>query len=259
MTAPRAARRDWTGPVRAIGLLAVVAALAIALPRLIGAGGGGEVATVPDAGVEGQRVVVWTVSGEGEGAYVAVLATGRKPPVALAVPGEITINLPGQSLGTLAEAAAAGDTGFVEVTIENLLGVRVDATVATALEELPAVMDGLGTLEVAGQPLPPASAAQYLTAPGEDAPPDARFLRWQDVLDGLLGAVAERPEGIGGLPEPLRPVLRSVAESGARPVGLPVVDIGGGLLRPDVDGVDAFVDQRIVRVAVGVERRVEVL
>jgi hypothetical protein len=158
----------------------------------------------------------------------------------LAIPAAITINLPGQNLGTLAEAAAAGDAGLVEVAIENLLGAPVDETMLDPLSSITGTVDDLGGIEVRDRPFSGADVSAYLSEIPADAPVDLAFLRWQDVLEGMIGAAAEEP---GGLPEPIRPLL---VDTDPSLLALPVVDIGGGLLRPNQEELQALVEERFV-------------
>jgi hypothetical protein len=229
----------WIARARFAGLVLVALAVGTVLPQLIDGDETepGRVATDP---AEGQRVVAWALHAEGGRSYLAVLATGEKPSIVLAIPAEVTINLPGQSLGTLADAAAAGDQGLVEVALENLLGAPVDQTLLAPLSSLATMVDEVGGIEVRGRRSTGSDVDAYLTDVSGDAPPDQPFLRWQDVLEGLIRAEVGRP---GALPEPLRPVL---AEQNPSLLALPVVDIGGGLLRPDQDALQPLVQEHLV-------------
>lgn len=258
--AGRRRRVTWARWGRFGALLAVVAAVGMVAPRVVpaiipGATEGTTIAPPPE-----QLVVAWTVRIEEtpDATFVAILASGAKPPVALAVPADVTINVPGQGIGTVGEAAAGGDVGLVAVALENLLGIRVDASVDSPTAELQAALDALGTVEVADQPLGGAQVVQYLTTLEPGALPDERFLRWQDVLDGILQGVAANPGAVAGFPEVLRPVLAAGTPQAADLYALPVVDLGAGLLRPDEKALDELVDDRFVR-PVADEVRVVVL
>jgi hypothetical protein len=235
----RIQRVAWVSRARFVGLLLVAVAVGTVLPQLLVE----ERADEPPearASVRAQQVVAWTLHAEGGQTYVAVFATGEKPAIVLAIPAAITINLPGQNLGTLSEAAAAGDPELVEVAIENLLGAPVDLAMLAPLSSLTAVVDGFGGIEVRDRHLSGASVDAYLSDIPEDASVDLAFLRWQDVLDGVIAAAPEEPDV---LPEPLRPLLANTDPS---LLALPVVDIGGGLLRPDRDGLQAMVTEHFV-------------
>jgi hypothetical protein len=236
--AVRKRRAEWVARARFAGLVLVALAVGTVLPQLID-GDEGDPGGVPTGSVGAQRVVAWALHDEGGDTYLAVLATGEKPPIVLAIPAEVTINLPGQSLGTLADAAAAGDQGLVEVALENLLGAPVDQTVLMPISSLATIVDDLGGIQVRDRRSSGSDVASYLTDVPQDAPPDQPFLRWQDVLEGLIGAPG-RPQA---LPEPLRPAL-----GGASPslLALPVVDIGGGLLRPDQEALQPLVEEHLV-------------
>jgi hypothetical protein len=237
--AARKRRVAWTARARFIGLVLVALAVGTVIPRLLDRDQPGDRSSV--VGSPGsQEVVVWALHAEGGQTYVAVIAAGGKPAIVMAVPAEVTINLPGQNLGTLAEAAASGDASLVEVALENLLGADVDGTVLVPLSSLTEVVDGLGGVDVRGNHDSGAEVESYLTDIPGDAPPDLAFLRWQDVLDGVIGAAPGRPEA---LPELVRSVL-----AGSEPslIALPVVDIGGGLLRPEQDALEPLVAEHFV-------------
>jgi hypothetical protein len=185
-------------------------------------------------------VVAWTLHAEGGETYVAVFAAGGKPAIVLAIPAAVTINLPGQNLGTLAEAASAEDPTLVEVAIENLLGAPVDESVLAPLSSLTAVVDGLGGIEVRDRHSSGADVDTYLSDIPVDAPVDLAFLRWQDVLEGLIAAA---PDNADALPEAVQPMLEDTDPS---LLALPVVDIGGGLLRPDQDNLQPLVSEHFV-------------
>ena len=229
------------------GLVFLAAVVALVAPRVLDRGGGAP-ERAASAPIDGQRVATWVLLADGGRAFLVVFGAGEKPPVAVAVPGEVTINLPGQNLGTLAEAGASGDAGLVQVAVENLLGVRVDATSMTGVSELAATVDGLGGIEVRGDPHSGAEAVAYLTATEAEGPADAAFLRWQDILEGLLPAMAEGDGSPPGVPEPVAQVALAEGTAPAL-VALPVVDLGAGLLRPDPDAVETLVRDRFVPAA----------
>lgn len=251
-TPDRRPRVTWGRWARFGALVAVTAAVGAVAPRVIPA----VIPGSPDGGSAGapppdQLVVAWTVRIEEspDATFVVVLASGAKQPVALAVPAEVTINVPGQGIGTVGEAAAGGDVGLVGVALENLLGVRLDASVDSTTAELQGAVDALGTVEVADQPLTGAQAVQYLTTLEPGALPDERFLRWQDFLDGMLQGLAANPGAVAGFPEVLRPVLAAGTPEPTDLYGLPVVDLGAGLLRPDQKAMTRLVDEHFVRPA----------
>lgn len=264
--ARRRLRRTWGRRVQFLALLGLAALVGTVAPQVTpavlpgGASGapGGTAVSAPE-----QQVVAWTVrppdvtgSNRLVDTFVAVLAAGARPPVAVAVPADITLNVPGQGLGTLGEAAAPATEGPVEVALENLLGVRVDASLRMDPAMLQQAVDAAGGLEVAGQPMDGATVVQYLTVQGRGVLPDEPFLRWQDVLDGLLAAVSARPEVATSFPEPLRSVLQAASAESADLYALPTQDLGDGLLVPDQEGLSQLVDERFVRMPADVVRLV---
>jgi hypothetical protein len=240
--AARKRRATWTSRARFAGLVLVALAVGTVLPQLVGE-------DRPDPGgaltgsVEAQQVASWTLHAEGGPTYIAVFATGGKPSVAVAVPAEVTISLPGQSLGTLADAAASGEDGLVEVALENLLGAPVDNGVLAPLSSVSAVVDGLGGLQVRERSMSGSDVASYLSNVPSEGPVDLAFLRWQDVLEGIIEEAPDSPEA---LPETLAPLLEEEPSSFR---AFPVIDIGGGLLRPDQESAEALVEEHFITAA----------
>ena len=226
----RKRRSTWSDRARFLGLILVALAVGTVLPQLIG-DDEDPTEVVPDASVEAQRVAAWALHEEGGESYVAVFGTGGKPSIALAVPADVTINLPGQSLGTLAEAAATGDELLVEVAIENLIGAPVDGTVLAPLSSIESVIDDLGGVQIRDDSMTGADVGEYLSDIPRDAAVDLPFLHWQDVLEAIIEAAPGRSDA---LPDPIGGFLTEPPDSFR---ALPVIDIGGGLLRPDKEGV----------------------
>jgi hypothetical protein len=227
--------------------LAVAAVIAVVAPRVLPA-----IISPPPAPPgppPEQLVVAWTVRLDEapDHSLVAVMASGGKEPVAVAVPAELTVNVPGQGIGTIGQAASGGNAGLVGITLENTLGVRIDASLVTATSDLQAAIDGLGPIEVADQQITGAQAIEYLTNLDPGALPDEGFLRWQDVLDGIIRSAAARPEAVGAFPAELHPALQAgTPEDPADLYALPVVDLGAGLLRPDTEAVERLVRDRFI-------------
>jgi polyisoprenyl-teichoic acid--peptidoglycan teichoic acid transferase len=239
--------RPWGRHVRFASLVLVATAVGAVAPQVTPTvlrddGSGSPAPVAPE-----QTVVVWSVLDDARGlAFVAVMAAGARPPVTLAVPAEVTINVPGHGLGTVREAAVTGERGLVGVAVENLLGVPVDAVLAMRAEELAAAVDAAGPIVVADQPMDGAAVVAYLTSPEIGDLPDERFLRWQDVLDGLLDATEARPEAATPFPDPLNAVLAASSPERADLLALPVIELGAGLLRPDEDGIGRMVTERFL-------------
>ncbi len=232
----------WSRGARFWGVVVLALVVGTVAPQLIELSTGGGGGSGPGAPPVDQQVVVWSVTGRDGDALLAVLARGRKPPVALALPDQVTINLPGQSLGTIEEAADSGP-GLVEVAVENLLGVPVDRLVSSDADDLALAVDTAGGIDVLDQRMTGGQVVAYLAEPGEDAPVDAVFLRWQDVLDGLLATTGSGTAAAAGLPEPLDVMT---ANASFELTALPVIDIGGGLLRPEPDELEELVAEHFV-------------
>ncbi|MGH2711165.1 MAG: LCP family protein [Actinomycetota bacterium] len=245
----RAKQAVWASRARFLGLLLVAMVVGAVLPQLITGDENAEEET-PTGSVESQRVAAWALHEEGGPTYIAVFATGGKPSIALAVPAEVTINLPGQSLGTLAEAAATGDRELVEVALENLIGAPVDSIVLAPLSSIDQVIDDLGGVEVRDEAMTGAGVGDYLSDIPQDAAVDLPFLHWQDVLEAIIEVAPGSP---GALPDPIGGFLAEEPDSFR---ALPVIDVGGGLLRPDQEGVAKLVSEHFIRVAADAVRLV---
>jgi hypothetical protein len=180
-------------------------------PRLEGAAGS------PGPGAE-QGVVSWTVwDEEREAAFIAVVTSGGDiEPIALGVPGYTMANIPGY--GT----AAVGDVA--------------------------ALVDAVGGIEVGSDALSGKEAVAYLERGNNDdvVSAELQFIRWQEVMGGILSAVDGRPETLVGLPREVAAVVAEAGKRGAEVLELPVEDIGSGLARPDAAALRAIVSQRFV-------------
>ncbi|HVM10868.1 MAG TPA: hypothetical protein VM638_00130, partial [Actinomycetota bacterium] len=126
-----------------------------------------------------QDVLAWTVwTEQPTRAYVAVLATSEDlEPVALTVPGHLIVSIPGRGVGTIGDAAAGGNAELVGTTVSSVLGVEVDETVASSLEELGGIVDALGGIDIGEGRSSGARVVRYLRAKDRDA--DFRAIRWQ--------------------------------------------------------------------------------
>ncbi len=245
----RKRRAALTDRARFAGVLLVALAVGTVLPQLLDEDET-EPGGVTTGSTEEQRVAVWALHAEGGSTYIAVFAKGGKPSVALAVPAEVTINIPGQNLGTLADAAASNDPDLLAVALENLLGAPVDEIQLAPLVSITQVAEALGGLEVRGSRMSGTEVFDYLSEVPTAAAVDQAFLRWQDVLEAVVQAAPVSP---GTLPEPLGSSLTEEPSSFRE---LPVVDIGGGLLRPDRDALADLVAEHFIPAATDAVRLV---
>jgi hypothetical protein len=193
-----------------------------------------------------QDVTIWTVwpSEQRDLVFVTVLASGgNRDPLAVVVPSYTAVSIPGQGLGTVQDAGAGRDPELVATTIGNVLQVPIDATVASTAGELQGLVDAAGGIEGPPGNLTGARALAYLTEAGVD--PTDRFIRWQEILTGLLDGLEEHPDLFSGMPADTRPTFDAL-EPGAGMFELPVRDIGVGLSDPDAAGIEALVKERFV-------------
>ena len=237
----RSARRlRWLGVVGVIAVAGAAIVVALVLPR--GAQPPEESGGPAVAGLGEQLVVTWTVWDEkpGEGPFVAVLAAGGgRQPVAVAVPGNAAVNIPGRNLGTIEEAADTGDAAAVAATMENVLGVRVDGAWGIDINQLRGIVEAAGGIEAGFEQLDGAGVATYL----RDAPDVERAIRWQEVLIGLLEALEGNPSRPDDVPADVWPVFTAGAREA---IVLPVEDVGSGLASPDEEAVAELVEERFV-------------
>ena len=234
--------------VRWLGVILIVTAVGSVAPQVLrggsddeGSEGSGPAPAPPD-----QRVVSWMVQGSEGETFITVLASGRRRPLALAIPSNVTITVPGQSLGTLEEAAAGGDQELIGVALQNVLGVRIDAAVTTDLATLGGVIDAIGGIEVGDQLLDGASAVTYLHPVQQIPLPDEPFLRWQDVLEGMMDAVVAKPETSANFHPELHTAMTASLPDPPDLIALPVIDFGAGVLRVDREALRDLVQRRFV-------------
>lgn len=205
-------------------------------------GAGSSAASVTST-ADDQDVVAWAVSESADEAFVGVLAAGGgRRPVALLVPGYTVVSIPGYGLATVGDAAALEDPALGTAAMENLLGVRVDAWKATSFEGLSALVDELGGITVGSDRMSGQDVMEYLGKGGRER----RFIRWRDIVTGLLPSVALHPDGLAGVPDGIGAVMVPAARKGADLVELPVEAIGSGLVRPDTEAISSLVGRLFV-------------
>lgn len=191
----------------------------------------------------GEHVVAWTVRSERTDGptFVAVLAAGgEQPPLALAIPAETMTSVPGHDVVSVEQAADSADAVLMGTVIENLVGVHVQESLLTPVEEVARVVEAVGRIQVDGRTMGPTAVARYL----DRAPvglPEGLF-RWEVVLAELLPAA--KPADVRAFPEPLRGVFRASAGEPVEVIGLPVTDVGSGVVVPDQEAVAELVTER---------------
>jgi LytR cell envelope-related transcriptional attenuator len=196
-----------------------------------------------------QNVLAWTVWKETPpgSAFVAILASGGGiDPVAVGVPTYTVVSIPGHGLGTVADAARTGDAELVSTTVQNLVQVPFDLAVATTTADLQSLVDRVGGIDVGSKHFAGQQAVGYLFK-GVEESAELRFLRWQEIVTGLLAALEDRPDALDGVvPEAAVPMFMGAASSETDVVALPVQDVGAGLARPVAESVAALVSERFV-------------
>ena len=178
-----AARRRRRRRAMALGgvALAVVAVLAVLVPRL---GGGAaspeEAATASASPRPDQRTLLLVRAPQEPGAAkgVTLFAAGPAPGEGAVVflPVGTLMNVPGHGLDRLGAAHQYGGAALVQATVENTLGITVDAAATVSDAGLAAFLGRVGSVEV--------SVPQRLVRRDEDGEPSLRFASGEQHLDG---------------------------------------------------------------------------
>jgi hypothetical protein len=210
-----------------------------------------------------QQVVVWSVWDERPGgpSFVSVLASGgRLDPVFLAIPPKTVVSVPGRGYEAIGNTAAVGQPEAVAAAVENILGVRVDASTGMPLASLAPLVDRIGGIEVEDPEdfgvqdprLNGEQTVEYLRArdagsgePGEDT----RFIRWLEVTTAIVTKAHEKPAVLQEIPQAHRSVFVAAGSGRTEVFDLPVEAIGAGLARPDAEDVADLVRDYFVRTA----------
>jgi hypothetical protein len=190
-----------------------------------------------------------------------VLASGgRREPLLLAIPPKTVVSVPGRGFEAIGETAAVGRPDTVAAAVENILGVRVDASTGMPLASLAPLVDRIGGIEVEdpedfGVTDPRLNGEQtvdYLRArdagagePGDDT----RFIRWLEVTTAIVTKAHEEPSVLEEIPPAHRPVFVAAGSGRSEVFDLPVEAIGAGLARPDGDDVADIVRDYFVSTA----------
>lgn len=169
----------------------------------------------------------------------AVQRSGERPTV-LFVPVAALGVIPGQGFEAIGKAMSVGRAPLQRTTVENLLGVRVDHTIALDTETLAGLVDSAGGIVVdvrekllrpdpaAGGTLLPAfrtgrvamngaNAVRYLTFRAEGENELDRFPRAQQVWEALFARYHPRPRDLARLMGRLAPA--TALDATAREVG----------------------------------------
>jgi LytR cell envelope-related transcriptional attenuator/cell envelope-related transcriptional attenuator-like protein len=236
---------------RIIGLI-LVAALAVAGIVIAVRRGSGPPAKAKSAGGASRPpTVVWSVN-ISTGSFVSVISDpGALGPVALVIPDQTLVDLPG---GPPTVGQSAGDPGLLLAAAQATLNRRLDHYLVTNDVDLSSLLDRIGPIDV--QVEQPFVWAERTFGPGEErltGGPVVAYLesadeldrtsRWEEVLTGILSA---RPNPRGwngplGLTDSAR-LVRSVlsAARDAAVLEIPTAPSEGGGLLADPDDVADF-------------------
>lgn len=257
-----------------------------------------ELVTTPDAevaedpppgGWQPAVLVATTVGSEGstdELRGLAVIASDRSTGEAtvLLIPTATVTDVPGFGSFTLAEAWELGGSSLVAVTVDNLLGLRIDGVlvkdpaswaawfepVGGASIDIPSrivARDGADAgsvrFEAGTEFLTPERIGEYLTVRAEGETELQSLPRAQQVIAALSRELADAPDALETVvevsrtlpgtatPERLRAVLGELAEAraadAATTITVPIVPLGTGpdeVYRPDEERLDALMEDR---------------
>lgn len=272
------------------------------------AGGGAFIATrsrgpAPDDEARGgsarlrTTLVAMTVaddpSGQADSLTVFAARADGSHPIRLFLPSGTLAPIPGQGFEPLARTLGLRDQRLLELSVENITGLRIDQTLVVDDVSLGRVVDGLGGVEVnvpetltevedgvseqvaaAGvQQMDGATALTYLSYRGGAQTELTRFVRAQAVFDAIARrgraaldrAVAQtEPAGatsardLRALPAILADAVAGVATERANLV-LPVEPAGGSgageLYRMDDERAEAFLRQEMAGALISPAKR----
>jgi hypothetical protein len=152
---------------------------------------------------------------------------GNAPPAAMVVPAATIITIPGQGDGTAADAA---DLPGIEgsTALSNLLGAWIEHAAAMDPPSLAALVDRVGGLQLSKGPMTGDQVVTYLAGGS-----GASQLRWQEVLNALLGAGAWQAGDFTASDDPAAAAAVLAAAKGAGVEELPTTQASSDLLAPD--------------------------
>jgi LytR cell envelope-related transcriptional attenuator len=268
--APAERRAPWSRLARPVAGLWVAtvagaAALAVLLATLWGPRSEPTVRPSPRPAADS---LIWTVRAGSQSHIALIVLPEKLDPVAVVVPAETLVDLPGSGLATVGQATDSG--GLLLASVQTTMDRTVGHYLLSDGNHVADLVDGLGGIEVqlvgtvtwGGQTfgpgpvrLPGAPVAAYLE---EALPEDAPF-RWLVILAGLLSAPQAQTPWSGPLGEtddPARAGAILAAARGGQILKLPTVESELGL-EVDRQSLDRLVEGRLggfgrqlVRVAV---------
>ena len=202
------------------------------------------VAAVPPIVRRSPQTVVWSVQGDIQRFVVVVGSPAGRGPVALAIPGDVAIDIPG---GPPDVEAASAQTGLLVAAAQASLGRRVDHFLTSDSASFMALVDRLGPIDVQAEVA--FSAAGLEIGPGpvklsgaqtmaylDQATVEDGIARWEEVLAGLFatGRAAvgwSGPLGLSDDDSAIRSIMQ--AAEGAVVLELPTIPAEQGGLLPD--------------------------
>jgi len=199
--------------------------------------------------------MVWSVR-MGSGSLVVLISEPpAREPVVMAVPAQMTVDLPGGGPGTI--GAAATTPGLAVAAAQATINIRVPHYMVIDETELQALVDRLGGIQVdveaayasGSQVLGPGlikllgtDVAAYLSTATD---PDDLTARWEDVLTGLIAGPSD--PGLWTFPlgqsDDISRAAKMLAAAHGSPVTeLPTAPSDGGLV-PDAKAIAALVQK----------------
>jgi len=253
----RRRQRLWIGLIVVLALLTVVVVVLLKV-------GPAKRATVPGpvGGGPPPSSLVWAVTttdpvtGQQVAAVALIAVPAGRPPVAVAIPDAMLVDLPG---GAGPQIGSAGTTGATAMeAVQAALNRRVGHYVESSPEDIGALVTRMGGVDVTVEASFPFGATTLgpgaLTMTGPEATAylttstdTDRTARWEDVLAGLLAAKDEGAwHGFLGDSDDAGAVAGLLAGAGGAPViELPTTPTADGGLEADPHQLSRLIASRL--------------
>lgn len=213
------------GRLSLVAVLAVVAAgvLAVRIAR--------SEPPEPRAAARPSTLALVVLETEAEPLAAVVGSSGDPTPAGLVLPSRVALTIPGQGDGTMGDAAVLPGRQAATAA-SNLLGVWIPHQVTLGEEELSAIVDRAGGIEIGGTVRSGAETVASLSSSDE-----GREAVWETTLEALLRDVTWEPADLPAADSPSIVADLLNAARGASVEVLPAEEVPGGILRADPESV----------------------
>ena len=219
----RAMAAGWLAPVAAALLVVgAVVAWGVVSPRDQGA--------APQSGSSAapSKLLLLELRSNDAVMIAVVGSSGTPPPVALTIPPNVVMTIPGQGDGTVKDVTLL-DGSEAAAAISNLVGAWIPHYAVTDPSRLAAVVDRAEGIQLFGSMTSGAEVAAALAEPGP-----ARALTWRETLIGLFQAGPKWTAGdFVGSDDATAGARLLTAAKGAAMRALPTANVTSGYVRPD--------------------------